>query len=115
MVRNKPGQSSSLEAQTNEWGALLLLSTVSSLMGKAGEAAKRTGPRSSSYGSCVRDEPEKVNAERWNAKRWRDVMVACPFILPGHLLLGVVGFFDMTALLPRHERGESPVQRRPLH
>ena len=33
-------------------------------------------------------------------------MVACPFILPGHLLLGVVGFCDMTALLPRHERGE---------
>ena len=30
-------------------------------------------------------------------------MVACPFILPGHLLLGVVGFCDMTALLPRHE------------
>ena len=24
-------------------------------------------------------------------KRRRDVMVACPFILPGHLLLGVVG------------------------
>ena len=50
-------------------------------------------------------------------KRWRDVMVACPFILPGHLLLAVVGFCDMTALLPRHERGESetPVQRRPLH
>ena len=48
MVRNKPGQSSSLEAQINERGALLLLSTVSSLMGKAGEAAKRTGPRSSS-------------------------------------------------------------------
>ena len=23
-------------------------------------------------------------------KRRRDVMVACPFILPGHLLLGVV-------------------------
>ena len=39
-------------------------------------------------------------------KRRRDVMVACPFILPGHLLLGVVGFCDMTALLPRHERGE---------
>ena len=39
-------------------------------------------------------------------KRWRDVMVACPFILPGHLLLGVVGFCDMTVLLPRHERGE---------
>ena len=33
-------------------------------------------------------------------------MVACPFILPGHLLLGVVGFCDMTALLPRHEQGE---------
>ena len=33
-------------------------------------------------------------------------MVACPFILPGHLLLGVVGFCDMTTLLPRHERGE---------
>ena len=42
-------------------------------------------------------------------------MVACPFILPGHLLLAVVGFSDMTALLPRHERGETPVQRRPLH
>ena len=27
-------------------------------------------------------------------KRRRDVMVACPFILPGHLLLGVVGFCD---------------------
>ena len=39
-------------------------------------------------------------------KRRRDVMVACLFILPGHLLLGVVGFCDMTALLPRHERGE---------
>ena len=39
-------------------------------------------------------------------------MVACPFILLGHLLLGVVGFCDTTALLPRHERGETPVQRR---
>ena len=39
-------------------------------------------------------------------KRWRDVMVAYPFILLGHLLLGVVGFCDMTALLARHERGE---------
>ena len=48
-------------------------------------------------------------------KRRRDVMVACPFILPGHLLLAVVGFCDMTALLPRHVRGETPVQRRPLH
>ena len=48
-------------------------------------------------------------------KRRRDVMVACPFILPGHLLLGVVGFCDMTALLPRHEQGETPVQRHPLH
>ena len=48
-------------------------------------------------------------------QRRRDVMVACPFILPGHLLLGVVGFCDMTALLPRHERGETPVQRCPLH
>ena len=48
-------------------------------------------------------------------KRRRDVMVACPFILPGHLLLAVVGFCDMTALLPRHKRGETPVQRRPLH
>ena len=48
-------------------------------------------------------------------KRRRDVMVACPFILPGHLLLGVVGFCDMTALLPCHERGETPVQCRPLH
>ena len=37
-------------------------------------------------------------------KRRRDVMVACPFILLGHLLLTVVGFCDMTALL-----------RRPLH
>ena len=42
-------------------------------------------------------------------KKRRDVMVACPFILPGHLLLGVVGFCDMTALLPRHERGETLV------
>ena len=42
-------------------------------------------------------------------------MVACPFILPGHLLLGVVEFCDMPALLPRHERGETPVQRRPLN
>ena len=44
-------------------------------------------------------------------------MVACPFILPGHLLLEVVGFCDMTALLPRDEWGESEtaVQRRPLH
>ena len=33
-------------------------------------------------------------------------MVACLLILSGHLLLGVVGFCDMTALLPRHERGE---------
>ena len=48
-------------------------------------------------------------------KRRRDVMVACPFILPGHLLLAVVGFCDMTPLLPRHKRGETPVQRRPLH
>ena len=48
-------------------------------------------------------------------KRRRDVMVACPFILPGHLLLVVVGFCDMTALLPRHKRGETPVQHRPLH
>ena len=39
-------------------------------------------------------------------KRRRDVMVACLFILPGPLLLGVVGFCDMTALLPLHERGE---------
>ena len=39
-------------------------------------------------------------------------MVACPFILPSHLLLGVVGFCDMTALLPRHEWGETRVQRR---
>ena len=39
-------------------------------------------------------------------KRRTDVMVACPFILPGHLLLGVVGFCDMTALLSRHERGQ---------
>ena len=44
-----------------------------------------------------RDEMQKIR---------RDVMVACPFILPGHLLLGVVGFCDMTALLPRHEQGE---------
>ena len=36
-------------------------------------------------------------------------MVACPFILPGHLLLGAVGLCDMTALLSRHERGETPV------
>ena len=42
-------------------------------------------------------------------------MVDCPFILPVHLLLAVVGFCDMTALLPRHERGETPVQHRPLH
>ena len=48
-------------------------------------------------------------------KRRRDVMVACPFILPGHLLLGAVGLCDMTALLSRHERGETPVQCRPLH
>ena len=47
-------------------------------------------------------------------KRRRDVMVACLFILLGHLLLGVVGFFDMTALLPCHERGETRVQR-PLY
>ena len=48
-------------------------------------------------------------------KRRRDVMVACPFILPDHLLLGVVVFCDMTALLPRHEWGETRVQCRPLH
>ena len=48
-------------------------------------------------------------------KRRRDVMVACPFILPGHLLLAVVGFCHMTALLPRHERGETPAQCRSLH
>ena len=48
-------------------------------------------------------------------KRRRDVMVACSFILPGHLLLGVVGFCDMMALLLRHKRGETPVQCRPLH
>ena len=39
-------------------------------------------------------------------KRRRDVMVACPFILPGHLL--VVGFCDMTALLPRDLRAAPP-------
>ena len=33
-------------------------------------------------------------------------MVACPFILPGHLL--VVGFCDMTALLPRDSRAVLP-------
>ena len=48
-------------------------------------------------------------------KRQRGVIVACSFILPVHLLLGMVGFCDMTALLPRHERGETPVQRCPLH
>ena len=32
-------------------------------------------------------------------------MVACPFILSGHLLLGVVGFCDMTVLLLCHARG----------
>ena len=48
-------------------------------------------------------------------KRRMDVMVACPFILLGHLLLGVVGFCDMTALLPHLERGETLVRRRPLH
>ena len=53
-----------------------------------------------------RDEVQKI---------WRDVMVACPFILLGHLLLGVVGFCDMTALLQRHELGETPVQRRLVH
>ena len=37
MVRNKPGRSSSLEAQINEWGALMLLSTMTSLMLKAKE------------------------------------------------------------------------------
>ncbi len=42
-------------------------------------------------------------------------MVACPFILPGHLLLAVVGFCDMTTLLPRHKHGETPMKRRPLH
>ena len=42
-------------------------------------------------------------------------MVACPFIFPGHLLLGVVGFCDMTTSLPRYERGETPVLRRPLY
>ena len=36
MVMNKPGRSSSLEAQINELGALMY-STVTSLMGKAGE------------------------------------------------------------------------------
>ena len=44
-----------------------------------------------------RDEMQKIR---------RDVMVACSFILPGHLLLGVVGFCDMTALLPHHHLGE---------
>ena len=39
-------------------------------------------------------------------KRRRDVMVACPSILPGHLLLELVGFCDMMALLSRHKRGE---------
>ena len=63
----------------------------------------------------MRDEPDKVNAEIEMQQIWRDVMVACPFILPGHLLLGVVGFCDMTTLLPRHERGETPVQGCPLH
>ena len=53
-----------------------------------------------------RDEMQKTR---------RDVMVACPFILLGHLLLGVVVFCDMKALLTRHEQGETPVQHRPLH
>ena len=35
-------------------------------------------------------------------------MITCPFILPGHLLLGVVEFCDMTALLMLHERDETP-------
>ena len=48
-------------------------------------------------------------------KRRRGVMVACSFILSGHLLLRVVGFGDKTALLLRHEQGETPVQRLPLH
>ena len=34
---NRKGGSSSLEAQINECGALMLLSTMTSLMGKAGE------------------------------------------------------------------------------
>ena len=53
-----------------------------------------------------RDEMQKIR---------RDVMVACPFILQGLLLLVVVGFCDMTALRPRHEPGETPVQCCPLH
>ena len=36
-INQDGGTSSSLEAQINEWGALMLLSTVTSLMGKAGE------------------------------------------------------------------------------
>ena len=50
----------------------MLLSTVTSLMGKAGEKPPKElalgvvarDTRSSSQGSRVRDEPEKVNAER---------------------------------------------------
>ena len=38
-------------------------------------------------------------------KRRRDVMVACPFILPGHLLMGVVGFCDMMARYYRATTG----------
>ena len=63
----------------------------------------------------MRDEPEKVNERDEVQERRRDVMVACPFILPCYLLLAVVGFCDMTDLLPRHKRGETPMQRRPLH
>ena len=33
-------------------------------------------------------------------------MVACSFVLPGHLL--VVGFCDMTALLPQDSRAAPP-------
>ena len=46
----------------------------------------------------MRDELDKEMQTDEMQKRRRDVMVACPFILPDHLLLGVVGFCDMTAL-----------------
>ena len=37
VYKNEGSISRSLEAQINGWGALMLLSTVTSLMGKAGE------------------------------------------------------------------------------
>ena len=103
MVRNKPGRSCSLEAQINEWGALLYSPLWLVLWEKLGKPPKELALGVVARDECARWTGESKCREMKCKKGRRDVMVACPFILPGHLLLGVVGFCDMTALLPCHE------------